>query len=212
MGAHAAAADRRLARLNMAGRRLGPFLLLVAAWLVPLYLIWWLGTGLFAWPVALLSELVTRVGFGDLVRAVEQHDKLITFVTSLRPPDAPLVSASRAVLEVPSNYRLFSFGLPMLAALTLAARDGHHVRKLLIACLVLVPFQTFSVVADFLKNIAIESGPAVSAQLGFAAWQREAIAFSYQFGTLILPTVAPAIVWVLMHRRFLESFAGRDRA
>ena len=83
---------------------------------------------------------------------------------------------------------------------------------LLIACLVLVPFQTFSVVADFLKNIAIESGPAVAGQLGFASWQREAITFSYQFGTLIVPTVVPAIVWVLMHRRFLESFMGRDRA
>ena len=196
----------------MAGRRLGPFLLLVAAWLVPLYLIWWLAIWLLAWPVALLSELVTRVCFGDLVRAVEQHDNLITFVTSLRPADPSLSAATRAVLEVPSNYRLFSFGLPMLAALTLAARDGHHVRKLLIACLVLVPFQTFSVVADFLKNIAIESGPAVAGQLGFASWQREAITFSYQFGTLIVPTVVPAIVWVLMHRRFLESFMGRDRA
>jgi hypothetical protein len=30
------------------------------------------------------------------------------------------------------------------------------------------------------------------------------IAFAYQFGTLILPTVVPAIVWVLGHRAFLE--------
>jgi hypothetical protein len=195
----------------MAGKKLGPFLLLVAAWLVPLYLIWWLAIGLFAWPVALLSELVARVGFGDLVRAVEQHDKLITFVTSLRPSDPSLSTATRAVLEVPSDYRLFSFGLPMLAALTLAARDGRHGRKLMIAYLLLVPFQTFSVVADFLKNVAIESGPAVAAQLGFAPWQREAIIFSYQFGTLIMPTVVPAIIWVLMHRHFLETLSGRDK-
>jgi hypothetical protein len=41
-------------------------------------------------------------------------------------------------------------------------------------------------------------------QTGIAAWQREAIAFAFQFGSLTLPTVAPAIVWVLTHRSFLE--------
>jgi hypothetical protein len=52
----------------------------------------------------------------------------------------------------------------------------------------------------------------VASQTNFDAWQREVIAFCYQFGTLILPTVAPVIVWVLMHRRFLERLAGRDNA
>ena len=74
----------------------------------------------------------------------------------------------------------------------------------------LLPFQTFSIVADFLKNAAILSGPMVATQTGFSAWQRELVAFCYQFGTLIMPTVAPAIVWVLMHRRFLERLAGRE--
>jgi hypothetical protein len=30
------------------------------------------------------------------------------------------------------------------------------------------------------------------------------IAFAYQFGTLILPTVVPAIIWVVTHRRMFE--------
>jgi len=58
--------------------------------------------------------------------------------------------------------------------------------------------------ADFLKNVAITAGPAVASQTGFSAAQREAIAFAFQFGSLILPAIVPAIVWVLMHRRFLE--------
>jgi len=70
---------------------------------------------------------------------------------------------------------------------------------------------TGDVVADFLKNAAILAGPAVASQTNLNAWQREVIVFCYQFGTLILPTVAPAIVWVLMHRRFLERLAGRDK-
>jgi hypothetical protein len=63
------------------------------------------------------------------------------------------------------------------------------------------------VIAEFLEDIAGGLGPGVASQTGFSAWQREAIAFAYQFGTLILPTVVPAVVWVLMHRRLLEGLA-----
>ena len=67
-----------------------------------------------------------------------------------------------------------------------------------------LPFVAWGVLADFLKNIAITSGPLVASQTGFSAWQREAIAFAFQFGSLILPTVVPAVTWVLTHRAFLE--------
>jgi hypothetical protein len=67
-----------------------------------------------------------------------------------------------------------------------------------------VPFVAWGVLADFLKNVAITSGPLVASQTGFSAWQREAIAFAFQFGSLILPTVVPAVAWVLTHRAFLE--------
>jgi hypothetical protein len=187
-------------------RSLAPFLLLVAAWLIVTFFLWWVATPILAWPVTILSQLVTRIGFGDLVQSVEQHGEMITFVTSVRPAGAAIVAGVKAVLEVQSNVRLFSFGLPLLAAMILATREPHPLRNLVAGYAVLVPCQTFSVVADFLNSLASE--PGVAAQLGFGAFQRETLAFSYQFGTLILPTVAPAIVWVLMHRRFLERFSA----
>jgi hypothetical protein len=52
-------------------------------------------------------------------------------------------------------------------------------------------------------------GLGVASQTGFSAWQREVIAFGYQFGALILPTVVPAVVWVLMHRRLPEDFTRK---
>jgi hypothetical protein len=196
----------------MPARSLAPFLLLVAVWFLVTSALWWLATPILAWPVALLSELVARAGFGGWVQGVEQQNEIITFVTSLKPADAGYTSGAKNILLVPSNIRLFSFGLPLLAALILATREPHVIRRLLIGYVVLLPFQTFSVVSDFLKNIAIEAGPGVTAQLRFTAAQLDVIAFCYQFGTLILPTVAPAIVWVLMHRHLLENFAGRDLA
>jgi len=181
----------------------------VVAWLPLTFAVWYLAAPLLAWPVALLAELVTRSAF-DWIKGVEQTGPLITFITSLKPAESANPAGVKAVLSVESNALLFSFGLPMLAALILAAREPHRIRMLLLGYAVLLPFQSFSVIADFLKNAAILSGPAVASQIGFSAWQREVIAFCYQFGTLILPTVAPAIVWVLMHRGFLEKLSGRD--
>jgi hypothetical protein len=186
------------------------FVLRVIAWLPLTFAVWYLAAPLLVWPVALLAELFTRSTF-DWVKSVEQIGPLITFVTSLKPVEGANPAGVKAVVSVESNVLLFSFGLPMLAALILAAREPHRVRMLLIGFVVLLPFQTFSVVADFLKNVAILAPPAVSSQTGINAFQREVIAFCYQFGTLILPTVAPAIVWVLMHRRFLEKLSGRDK-
>ncbi len=191
----------------MPARSLVPFLILVAAWLILTFFLWWLATPILAWPVALLSQLVTRIGFGDLVQGVEQNGEMLTFVTSLKPMGASAIAAgTQAILEVKSNTRLFSFGLPLLAALILAAREPHSLRKLAIGYAVLVPLQTFSVIVDFLHNLVAE--PGVASQLGFSALQRELLTYGYQFATLILPTVAPAVIWVLMHRRFLESFTG----
>ncbi len=185
------------------------FVLRVVAWLPLTFAIWYLAAPLLVWPDALLAEFFTRSAF-DWVKGVEQTGPLITFVTSLKPTLPANAVGMKAVVSVESNVLLFSFGLPMLAALILAAREPHRVRMLLVGYAVLLPFQTFSIVADFLKNVAILAEPAVTAQTNFSAWQREVVAFCYQFGTLIMPTVAPAIVWVLMHRRFLEELSGSE--
>ena len=99
---------------------------------------------------------------------------------------------------------LYAFGLPLFAALTLAARQRHWWRTLLLGYLAMLPFIVWGVLADFLKNVAITASPLVTSQTGFSPLQREIIAFAYQFGSLILPAVVPAVAWVLTHRPFLE--------
>lgn len=50
--------------------------------------------------------------------------------------------------------------------------------------------------------------------LGIASWQMEAIALDYQFGSLLLPTLAPVALWLLLDREFFAAFdwgaAGGD--
>jgi hypothetical protein len=189
-----------LARGQRNPRPLARFVVEVLAWLPATFAVWYVAAPILLWPAALLAELAVRAGFGDLVRGVELSGATLAFTTTLKPGEA----VAGGVVGVDVNLLLYSFGLPMFAALTLAARDPRRAKLLALGYAVLVPTFAFGAVADFLKNIGITAATQVISQTGFSAWQREAIAFAFQFGSLILPAVAPAVVWVLMHRAFLE--------
>ena len=177
------------------------FVVRVLAWLPLAFAVWYFAAPVLLWPVKLVVELVVRIGFSDLVRAVEQAGSIYTFATTLKPGQA---TAASGTVTVDVNTLLYSFGLPLYAALVLAAREPRWPRKLALGYAVIIPFVAWGVLADFLKSVALAAGPLVASQTGFSAAQREVIAFAYQFGTLILPTVVPAVVWVVTHRAFLE--------
>jgi hypothetical protein len=188
--------------------RLSAFVLAVLAWLPATFAVWYFGAPVLLWPAVLLIEGIARTAFARLVTGVEQAGATLSFVTSLRPG----TGLTDALVSVDVNLLLYSFGMPMLAALILAAREQTWKRHLVVGYLVLVPFIAWGGLADFLKNVAITAGPQVASQTGFSGAQREVIAFAFQFGSLILPAIVPAIVWVLMHRQFLERLRGTPQA
>ena len=177
------------------------FTLRVLAWLPVAFVAWYFAAPLLLAPAVLLIRGVVHAGFADLVRSVEQAGGIATFVTALRPGGATLAS----VLTVDVNLLLYSFGLPLFAALTLAARERAYARHLALGYVALLPCIAWGALADFLKNVAVTSGAAIASQTGFVAWQREAIVFAYQLGALILPAVAPAVLWVAMHGNFIAA-------
>ena len=181
------------------------FVLRTLAFLPLAFAVWYFAAPILLWPAVLIVRAVAHAGFGDVVHAVEQSGAVATFVTSLGAG----VAAAKGVVTVDVNLRAYAFGLPLFAALTLAAHAPRWPRFLAIGYAMLMPIVAFGVLADFLKNVAITAGPAVASQTGFAPWQREAIAFAFQFGSLILPTVAPAVIWVAMHVAFLTTLRRR---
>ena len=176
-------------------------------WLPLAFVVWYFAAPLLLAPAVVIVQAIARLAFHDLIRSVEQAGPVVTFVTALRPGDATM----KGVLTVDVSLLLYSFGLPMLAALTIAAREPSWKRHLAVGYVAMQPFVAWGTLADFLKNVAITAGPAVASQTGFTQWQREAIAFAFQFGSLILPAVAPAVLWVALHGRFLAALR-RPRA
>ena len=185
---------------------LGAFVAKVFAWLPVTFVVWYFAAPVLLWPAAFIVELVTRWGLSDIVQGIERARAELTFATTLKPGSA---SARAGEIAVAVDLLLYSFGLPLYAALVLAAKEPGWPRRLVVGYAVLMPFVAWGALADFLKNVAITMGPQIASQTGFVAWQREAIAFSYQFGALILPTVVPVVTWVLTHRAFLDRLRPR---
>ena len=185
------------------------FVVTAIAWLVPAFAVWYFAAPVLLWPVRLMVQGIAGVAIPDIVRAVEQSGAICTFATTLKPGQALAASGS---ITVDVNMLLYSFGLPLFVALVLAAREPGWPRKLALGYAVIVPFAAWGVLADFLKNIAITASPLVASQTGFTGLQRELIAFAFQFGSLILPTVVPAVTWVVTHRAFLERLRAKPQA
>jgi hypothetical protein len=185
------------------------FVGLTLAWLPVAFAIWYVLAPVILFPAQLIVRGVTSLALRDLVNGIESHGATLSFVTSLRPGEA----RAGGVLTVDVNMLLYAFGLPLFAALTLAARQKPLWRALAIGYAAMMPFVAWGVLADFLKNIAITAPPLVASQAGFGPAARDMIAFAYQFGSLILPAVVPAVAWVLTHRAFLTSLrAPREAA
>lgn len=182
---------------------LGRFLLRVFLFLPACFAAWYWGGSVLTIPLHWLTSALMHAGFGDLVSAVGQTGTSLDFVTTLRPEHSTIQNSAGGVIEVDVGTLTYTFGLPLLAALILAADGSRSASKLIIGYLALLPFHVWSISADALKQMAITSGSGVSSQTGFAQWQLECIAYAYQFGTLILPAVVPIVVWVLLHRDFV---------
>jgi hypothetical protein len=183
-----------------AGNPLARFVITVFLWLPVTFAVWYFTAPVLLWPAALVIRLIAKTGLSDLVRTIESDGGTLVFLTTLKPGEA----TGNAFISVDVNLLIYSFGLPLFAALTLAAREPRWPRILAIGYGVSLPFVVWGAIAEFLRTVAIASGPKIAAQTGFVAWQREIIAFAYQFGSLILPAVVPAVLFVVLHRAYLE--------
>ena len=182
------------------------FVCITLAWLPVAFAVWYVLAPVILLPAEAIVRVLVHAFFRGLVTSIESHGGVLSFVTTLRPGEA----RAGGVLTVDVNMLLYAFGLPLFAALTLAARQRAMWRSLAIGYLAMMPFVAWGVLADFLKNVAITASPLVVSQAGFGALARDIIVFAYQLGSLILPAVVPAVAWVLTHRLFLTRLRSRE--
>lgn len=155
------------------------------------------------WHAALIGPLAMQLiepWRTGLVSALERNGAVLSFVTELEVGSG-LGRVGMLVAEI--NPLVYTYGLALFLALMLATRS--RAWKIFLGAAILLPFQAFSVAFDFLVQVAVLSGPDVAARAGLSGWQREVIAIGYQFGTLILPSLVPVLLWGVFNRAFIAG-------
>jgi hypothetical protein len=177
-------------------RAVGGFLLATLVW-VPL-------SPWTSYPAAGLAHVVLGNGARDWVRSIEKSPGRLEVETRVRVAGAEGgVANQHAELVAEANPARYAYGLPLFMALLFAARSRHWLRRALGGYLLLLIPQSFSLTVDILRQILVVGGGA--AALGVAPWQLEAIALGYQVGSLLLPTLAPVMLWLWLDRAFFAA-------
>lgn len=187
---------------------IGAFFVRCLFWFPACLFLWVVFAPVLHFPMALVMHALSWFGIPHWLLEVQQNPQTFTFVTSLRPPTAQAGFSQVARVTTEVNAMLYTYGLPLFAALTMACAQPQRTRALWRGYLFLLPFLIAGVYATGLKQISVGASPEVAKQLEFSTLQNTVIAYVYQFSTLIMPPVTAIAAWFLTHRAFVERFAG----
>jgi hypothetical protein len=203
------------------------FMLAALLWLPLMFFIWFWLAGPLTWPVIGLCKLVLLKAWPQLFTAVSQGaDLLDAQGRVLAHPDylmqlstSVIVDAAAAgapprygMIEPTVNPMVYGYSLPLFIGLVLATPLSARAR--LLQCAVGVALiwiaQAFGAVSESLKTVALDAGPLGAEAVQHAGLSLNLIALCYQFGYLILPSLLPAVLWIVGNRSFIGALTQRD--
>ena len=206
------------------------FMLGALLWLPAAFFLWFWFAAPLVWPVIQIAKLVLLHAWPSLFTAVSQGADLLDaqghvlthagylmqISSGVLVNAAPAGEAARfGFLEPVVNPMIYGYALPLFAGLVLATPLTRRQRALQLA--IGIPLiwlaQAFGVIAESLKSLGLDAGPAGIEAMRRAGLPLELIALCYQFGYLILPALVPAALWIVGNRRFIETLTrapGRE--
>ena len=227
------APDRRAPAGGRARSPLKPFALTATFWLPAMFFLWFTLSSPVAYPVIRAVDWLFAAWMPELVRDVQQQYHHLVVAYEARITAGQWRDAALLVEEQRINVLIYAYGLPLFLGLVAAtpmswARTFAQVG---IGIVVLAAAQAFGVASEVLLTLSLGSESAVTAGLaeqgvaeaplaGAAAGSYvngvlaahglspNLIALLYQFGYLVVPAVAPVVLWIALNRRFLETLVG----
>jgi hypothetical protein len=177
---------------------LSRFLLRVVVWLPICFAGWYFSSILWTLPVAQGANLISDWLFPELIEGLYQSGNRLQVVSafSVPAPDPDPGAVGELVFEI--NPLSYGYSIPLYTALLLASPGADLTRAIrwLVAMVLLFALQIFGVITNVLKIFLLDLHDQSAAVLSLPGWGNELLAIAYQFGYLILPPVAPIVLWV----------------
>lgn len=186
-------------------RALLPFVAMVLALWAVLLVAWYLAAPAISTPTAWVAARIAEAPAAiERVRASRSGREVVYEVE----PDHETARRNRigrdAVVDVTVNPLKHTFGLPFFLALLLASRPRGVAWKAVLGSVALLGLAAVGLACDLLMQVGRMGG--FGGEPLFLLGGREAIALGYQLGTLMFPTVVPAVLWIAMDREALRPY------
>lgn len=191
-------------------RRLSPlttFVLSAFGWILALTAAWSVVSAWTSYPVGVLSHIALEQGAPMWVRQVHLSPGAMEVDTAISVP-VPQAGGRRGEVSIEVSPARYAYGLPIFLALVLAARGKGRWVRVLGGYVLLLPFQAFSLTMSALMQM-VQSAQTDIRLLRIDQWQMEAIIYGYQWGSLVVPTLAPILLWLWMDRPFVSDVLVR---
>jgi len=178
--------------------QLRQFLLYVFTLLVPCFALWTVASGPMAIPaIGFVNSLLTH-WFPDIVNALYVNGPKALLMTEFGEKGGMLIPLAQAEyrLGFEVNPRVVTYSLPFYTALHFATQKKEYLGSYLWGMLVLYALIVFGLLCLCLRELMVNLGAAFFTQDGVFVPNAEVIGILYQFSVLIVPTLAPAVLWV----------------
>jgi hypothetical protein len=174
------------------------FLLYVFALLIPCFILWTVASVPLAFPAIGLVNLILTHWFPDVVNALYVDGSQVLLMTEFGEKDGALVPLLGAEyrLGFQVNTRILSYSLPFYTALHFATQKKDYLGSYVSGLLILYPLFVFGLLCLCLKELMVNVGANFFNQPGVFVPPANLIGILYQFSVLIVPTLAPATLWV----------------
>ncbi len=175
------------------------FVGLVFIWMVPSFALWVPLSSMLAAPAVWVTELILTYSIPEFVHELTLNGTQSLLTTHYGELDGEIVAARLAGyrLAYPFNTQILTYSLPFYAALSYATPGGDSFGRFARGTLLLYALLIVSLVSVSLKSLMLGLGPVFID--GFST-PATIIGIMYQFSTLMIPPLAPMLVWAWQSR------------
>ena len=182
------------------------FFIRVVIVLILVTAVWWKLSGIISQPGAYLAGYIFENQFLWVQNITVTPQKMtvdtsIKVLVAVKDPETNVTRNTVAFLISEVDPRKYSYSLPLLLALLIVGENRKRIGRLISGTVLLIPFHAFSIVMALLKDFAIDGGQNAMVQMGFSQFQLELVAFGYQLGTLMVPTLIPVLLWLWLDKQ-----------
>ena len=194
----------------MTQRPLMRFMLGVLIYFPVTFFIWYLSAAWHLAPITMLSQALLNTLTPDALMwlKLDGHHLIVAANFSQAANGSIVTPALNGdALGFQINPLVYSYGLPLLVSLLLATPTNHKFTKIVMGLALILPTELFSMIFSILKTLTFNIGSTFIAQQSLSQTEVDVIALGYQIGMLLLPMIAPLVIWVGLNRQFMTQLA-----